>query len=123
MIYYGCLVEREFSLTCFRGGLTMTEKPDTQLNVWIPEDLRNHVARRAKEERRGMNAIVADLIRDDIARSNGEFVERHSLLALQEIIAAELRQTHAQLRRDLREDREQEAEAFFERLKKQVDRV
>lgn len=101
----------------------MAEKPEAQLNVWIPKDLRAYVAQRAEDEHCGMNTIVATLIREDIARRHGEFVERHSLLAIQEIVAAELRQVTAQLRRDLREDREYEADSFFERLKKQFDRL
>lgn len=101
----------------------MTEKHEVQLNVWIPEDLRNHVAQRAKDEKRGQKAIIADLIREDIARRNGELVTQNALVVVQEIIAAEIRQAHAQLHRDLREDREQEAETFFERLKKQFDRL
>lgn len=101
----------------------MTEKHEVQLNVWIPEDLRNHVTQRAKDEKRGQNAIIADLIREDIARRSGEFVTQNALIVVQEIVAAEIRQAHAQLRRDLREDREQEAENFFERLKKQFDRL
>lgn len=96
---------------------------DKQLNVWIPEELRNHIERRAKEEKRGMNTIIADLIRNDIARSNKDFVERNSLAAIREIVTAEICQAHAQLRRDLRDDREHEIESFFERLKKQFDRL
>lgn len=101
----------------------MARMEEKQLNVWIPEDLRNHVARRAEEEKRSMTAIVADLIREDIARHNGELMQHNSLLVIQEMVAAEIRQAHAQLRRDLREDREAEAESFFERLKKQFDRL
>lgn len=101
----------------------MVEKQEVQLNVWIPQDLRNYIAHRAKEEKRGMNAVVADLIREDIARRDGNLVERHSLIAIQEIVAAEIRQANAQLRRDLREDRTHETESFFEHLKKQFDRI
>lgn len=101
----------------------MAHMEEKQLNVWIPEDLRNHVARRAEEEKRSMTAIVADLIREDIARRNGELMQRNSLVIIQEMVATEIRQAHAQLRRNLREDREAETESLFERLKKQFDRV
>lgn len=101
----------------------MADKQDVQLNVWIPEELRAHVAQRAKDEKRGMNAIIADLIREDIARRTGEFATQQTLMVIRELVAVEIRQAHAQLRRDLREDQEQEADSFFERLKKQFDRL
>jgi hypothetical protein len=97
--------------------------PDKQLNVWIPEELRNHVAQRAEQERRGMNAVIADLIREDMARRNGQLAEQSSLVVIREMVASELQKANAQLRRDLREDREYEAESRQEWLKKQVDRL
>jgi hypothetical protein len=63
------------------------------------------------------------LIREDVARHNGELMQNQTLVVLQEMVAAELRQANAQLRRDLREDREHEAESWFERIKKQFDRL
>ena len=101
----------------------MAHEGDKQVNFWIPEALRNHLARRAEEEKRTMTDIVIDLIREDIARHDGELLQNQTLVVLQEMVAAELRQANAQLRRDLREDREHEAESLFERLKKQFDRV
>ena len=41
-----------------------------QLNIWIPEDLREYVARRADDEQHPMNTIIADLIRADIVKRN-----------------------------------------------------
>lgn len=94
-----------------------------QLNVWLPEELRNYVAQRAKQEKRGRNQIIADLIRQDMAQRKGQLVEQNSLVVMREIGAAELRQVHAQLHRDLREDREHEEESRREWVRKQVDRL
>jgi hypothetical protein len=96
---------------------------EKQLNIWLPEELRNYVAQRAKQEKRGRNQIIADLIRQDMAQRNGQFVEHNSLIVMREMVAAELRQAHAQLRRDLREDREHEEESRREWVRKQVDRL
>ena len=101
----------------------MAHEGDKQVNFWIPEVLRNHLAQRAEDEKRTMTDIVIDLIREDIARHNGELTQNQTLVVLQEMMTAELRQANAQLRRDLREDREYEAESLFERIKKQFDRV
>lgn len=84
--------------------------PDKQLNVWIPEDLRNYVAERAEHENSTMTKIIIELIRQDMARHHGELIEQNSLVILREIVAAEMRQAHAQLRRDLRDVRTSEAE-------------
>jgi len=92
-----------------------------QLNVWLPEELRKHVERRAKEEECGMNQIVADLIREDIARQSNEFVERGLLTALQEMIRREVHQASAQLRFDVRTDCEQFVESSFGNLSDQYD--
>lgn len=94
-----------------------------QLNVWISEEYRDYIAGRAEEEHCGMNKIVADLIRDDIARRKGEFTQQASLLVLQEMLAKELHRTHAQLRQQLREDRAEEREDLQGYLKKQFDRL
>jgi hypothetical protein len=94
-----------------------------QLNVWIPEEYRNWIAERAEKENCGMNKIIADLIRDDIARHKEEFIQNASLLVLQEMLAKEIHQTHAQLRQRLREDRAEEREDLWETMKKQFDRL
>jgi len=46
-----------------------------------------------------------------MAQRSGQFVEHNSLMVMREMVAAELRQAHAQLRHDLREDREHEEES------------
>lgn len=94
-----------------------------QLNVWIPEDLREYVARRADDEKCPMNAIITDLIKNDIATRHTQFTEQTSLMVIQEMVAIEMRKAHAQLRRELREDRQLEAASFFERLHEQFDRL
>jgi hypothetical protein len=96
---------------------------EKQLNVWLPEELRTYIAQRAKQEKRGRNQIIADLIRQDMAQRSGQFVEHNSLMVMREMVAAELRQAHAQLRHDLREDREHEEESRREWVRKQVDRL
>ena len=61
----------------------MPHEGEKQVNFWIPEDLRNHLARRAEDEKRTMTDIVTDLIREDIARRNGELVQQNTLVVLQ----------------------------------------
>ena len=98
-----------------------------QLNVWIPEEYRDYIAEKAEEEHCGMNRIISDLIRDDIARKKGEFAQSASLLLLQEMIQKEFHQNHIQLRQQLREqlreDRAEERDDLREYLKKQFDRL
>jgi len=94
-----------------------------QLNVWIPEDLRGYVATRAEKEECHMNDIITELIRDDIARRNGQLIERNILIVLQEIMVAEIRHAHIQLRLDLRGDWQREVVSFFERIQRSVDRL
>ena len=96
---------------------------EKQLNVWIPEELKNYLAQRSDHEGRGMNVIVAELIRRDMVQRQGEIVADNSLAVLREMVSAEMRQAHAQLRRDLRDDHEQEQETQNEWFKKQFDRL
>ena len=96
---------------------------EKQLNVWIPEELKNYLAQRSDHEGRGMNVIVAELIQKDMVQRQGEIVTDNSLAVLREIVSAEVRQGYAQLRRDLREDRELEQEGQTEWFKKQFDRL
>jgi hypothetical protein len=98
-----------------------------QLNVWIPEDLRDYIARRADDEKHPMNAIIADLIRDDIVKRNEQLAEQTTLIMFQEMVVAvvrtEIRKAHAQLRQELQQSRQREAESFFERLRSYLDRI
>lgn len=96
---------------------------DKQLNVWIAEELKSYVSQRAEQEKRGMNTIIAELIQKDMVQRHGELVTKNSLAVLQEIVSAEVRQAHAQLRRDLREDYELAQVFQTEWLKKQFDRL
>jgi len=77
---------------------------DVRLDVWIPEELKGYLADRAKQENRGMNQVLADLIRQEQAREQGAVVEQHSLPVIREIVQTELRKTAAQIRSDLRDD-------------------
>src|SRR4029077_15731502 len=94
-----------------------------QLNVWIAEEYRNWVADRAENEQCGMNKIISELIRDDIARKKGAFTQDATVAMLQEMLVKELHLAHAQLRQQLREDRAEESENRQAFLKKQVDRL
>jgi hypothetical protein len=98
--------------------------PDKQLNVWIPEELKTYLSERANQEGRGMNMLVADLIRRDMARRTGKAVEQQSLPAIQEIVRAEIRQAAAQLRHDLREDIKLDAvDVIHDQLRRGFDRL
>lgn len=94
-----------------------------QLNIWIDEEYRDYIAKRASDEHCGMNKIISDLIRDDIARRSGEFTQNANLAVFQEMLAKELYQTHAQLRQQLREDHAEEREDVQAYFKKQFDRL
>lgn len=100
-----------------------SKKDGKQMDVWIPVELHGYVAQRAKQEHRGMNQVIADLIRQEMAREHEAVFERQTMGVLQELVVAELRQANAQLRRDLRSDREQEAEAQRDWIHRQVDRL
>ncbi len=97
--------------------------PEKQLNVWIPDELREYIAQRAKQEDRGMNAIIADLIRQDIARHNGELIEQQSLPVIREIVREEIQKSSAELRRALRLDREFERTADRDFFQKNFNRI
>ncbi len=45
-----------------------------QLNVWISEGLGDYITRRADDQKHPMNAIIADLIKDDIVKRNEQFI-------------------------------------------------
>jgi hypothetical protein len=77
---------------------------EIRLNAWIPEELKAYLADRAKHENRGMNQVLADIIRQEQAREQGAVIEQHSLPVIREIVQTELRKTAAQLRSDLRDD-------------------
>jgi hypothetical protein len=64
-----------------------------------------------------------ELIQHDIAQRHSDMVESNSLVVVREMMAEEIRQAHAQLRRSLRDDREAEAEQHREWMQKQIDRL
>jgi hypothetical protein len=102
----------------------MSDEQPVQLNVWIPKDLKDYVADRAKRDnKQGMNVVVADLIRQERAREQGEIVEQHSLPVLQEMMRHEVRQALADHRRDVREDRALEQNEQRDYLRKGFDRM
>jgi hypothetical protein len=45
-----------------------------QVNVWISEGLGDDVTRRADDQRHPMNAIIADLIKDNIVKRNEQLI-------------------------------------------------
>ena len=85
---------------------------DVRLDAWIPEELKAYLADRAKRENRGMNQVLADLLRQEQAREQGAVIEQQSLPVIREIVQTELRKTAAQLRSDLRDDVSLDMKAF-----------
>ncbi len=102
----------------------MPDEQLVQLNVWIPKELRDYVEDKKKRDNKpGMNIVIANLLRQERAREQGEVVEQQSLPILQEIIRKEVRQALAEHRRNVRDDREQEMEGQNTYLRKGFDRI
>jgi hypothetical protein len=102
----------------------MPDEQPVQLNVWIPKDLKDYLADRAKRDnKQGMNVVVAELIRQERAREQGEVIEQQSLPVLQEMMRQEIRQALAEHRRDVRDDRALEQEEQRDYLRKGFDRL
>jgi hypothetical protein len=102
----------------------MPDEQHVQLNVWIPKDLKDYVADRARRDKKqGMNIVIADLISQERAREQGEVVEQQSLPVLQEIMRQEIRQALAEHRRDVRDDRALEQTEQRDYLRKGFDRM
>jgi hypothetical protein len=85
---------------------------DVRLDAWIPEELKAYLVDRAKRENRGMDQVLADLLRQEQAREQGAAIEQQSFPVLREIVQSELRKTAAQLRQDLRDDVSLDMRAF-----------
>src|SRR2546430_2716644 len=102
----------------------MPDEQPVQLNVWIPKDLKDYLADRAKREnKQGMNVVVAELIRQERAREQGEVVEQQSLPVLQEMVQKEIQQALAEHRREVRDDRIRELDAQRDYLRRGFDRM
>ena len=102
----------------------MPDEQPVQLNVWIPKDLKDYLAERAKRDnKQGMNVIVAELVRQERAREQGEVVEQQALPILQEMIRQEVRQALAEHRREVREDRVLELDEQRDYLRRGFDRM
>jgi hypothetical protein len=102
----------------------MSDEQNVQLNVWIPKDLKDYLADRAKRDnKQGMNVVVAELIRQERAREQGEVVEQQSLPVLQEMMRLEVRQALAEHRREVREDRLLELDEQRDYLRRGFDRM
>src|SRR6266516_5478898 len=102
----------------------MPDEQLVQLNVWIAKDLKDYLADRAKRDnKQGMNVVVADLIRQERAREQGEVVEQQSLPVLQEMMRHEIRQALADHRREVRDDRALELDEQRDYLRKGFDRM
>ena len=102
----------------------MQNEQPVQLNVWIPKDLKDYLADRARRDnKQGMNVVVAELIRQERAREQGEVVEQQSLPVLQEMMRQEIRQALAEYRREVREDRILEWDNQKDYLRKGFDRM
>lgn len=97
---------------------------DVRLNIWISEESKDYLEQRKDAESKpGMNVIVEELIRADMARRQGKVIEQQALPAITEIVRAEVRHATADLRRELRQDRELEHIAERDFLRKHFDRV
>lgn len=92
---------------------------DKRLDAWIPEDLKSYLAERAERENRGMNLVLADLIRQEQAREQGAIIEQQSLPIIREIVRSELRLQLADLRQHLQDDM---AFEFTTRLKEVIQK-
>jgi hypothetical protein len=102
----------------------MSDEQPVQLNVWIPKDLKDYLADRAKRDnKQGMNIVIADLIRQERAREQGEVVEQQSLPVLQEMIRQEVRQALAEHRREIRADLVLELDEQRDYLRRGFDRL
>jgi len=97
---------------------------DVRLNIWISEEAKDYLEQRKNQENKpGMNVIVEELVRADMARRQGSIIEQQSLPAITETVRAEVRLATADLRRELRQDRELESIAERDFLRKHFDRV
>ncbi len=102
----------------------MSEEQPVQLNIWIPKDLKDYLSERAKRDNKpGMNVLVAELIRLERAREQGERIEQQSLPVIQEMMRKEVRQALAEHRRDLRDDRAFELDELRDYFRKAFDRL
>ncbi len=77
---------------------------DKQLNVWIDSDLKDALAERAKREKKSVTDLTEDILRQDMARQNGEIIEQQALPIIREIVTTEVRKGIAQLLNDLRDE-------------------
>lgn len=77
---------------------------EKQLNVWIDSSLKDALTERAKREKKSVTDLTEDILRQDMARQNGEVIEQQSLPIIREIVTMELRKGMAQLLRDLRDE-------------------
>ncbi len=102
----------------------MSDEQPVQLNVWIPKDLKDYLSDRAKRDSKpGMNILIAELIRQERAREQGEIIEHQSLPVIQDIMRREVRQALAEHRRDLRDDRALELDELRDYFRKAFDRL
>ena len=77
---------------------------EKQLNVWIDSDLKDALAQRAKREKTSVTDLTEDILRQDMARQNGEIIEQQALPIIREIVTTEIRKGMAQLLGDLRDE-------------------
>ncbi len=77
---------------------------EKQLNVWIDSNLKDALAERAKREKKSVTDLTEDILRQDMARQNGEIIEQQALPIIREIVTTEVRKGMAQLLNDLRDE-------------------
>ena len=81
---------------------------EKQLNVWIDSDLKVALAERAKREKKSVTDLTEEILRQDMARQNGEIIEQQALPIIRDIVTTEVRKGMAQLLGDLRDELHQD---------------
>jgi hypothetical protein len=97
---------------------------NVQLNVWIDKKYKDQLEQwKQQTNKPGMNIIIEELIEAEMARQSGKVIEQESLPVIREIVRSEIQEATAQLRRELRLDREIEQTALRDHLRKGFDRL
>lgn len=93
---------------------------DKQLNVWVPEYLKTYLDERSKREKKPRNAIIVELLEQDRARRQGEFIEQESLPLFREVLQTEMRKFLAQQRSNLQDDLDDQYQKIMTELEELV---
>ena len=91
-----------------------------QLNVWLPEGLKMYLDERARRENKHRKTIIVELLEQDRARQQGEFIEQESLPLFREVLQTELRKFLAQQRSNLQDDLDDQFQKIISELEELV---